>query len=84
MSFLIKKIYKFGIHIYIYICYSEEKNNGKFRKIFRHFVFINYIILYNKTFAKMHYKFYNNYKCHHRNEINNLHIRKNIDLPIKL
>ena len=63
--------------------YSEEKNNI-FRKIFRHFSFINYIILYNKTYTKIHYKSYNNYKCHHRNKINNLPIKKNIELPIKL
>ena len=64
------------INIYIYICYSEKKNNQIFRKIFRHFAFINYMILYNKTYAKIHYKSYNNYKCHHRNKINNLPIKK--------
>ena len=58
------------IYIHIKNFFSEEKNNNRFRKIFRHFVFINYIIFYNKTYAKMHYKSYNNYKCHHRNKIN--------------
>ena len=27
-------------------------------------------------YAKIHYKFYNNYKCHHRNKINVLPIKK--------
>ena len=40
------------IYTYICICYSEKKNNHIFRKIFRHFAFINYIILYNKTYAQ--------------------------------
>ena len=69
-------------YIYIYvmlcyvICYSEEKNNHIFRKIFRHFAFINYIILYDKTYAKIRYKSYNNCKCHHWNKINNLPTKK--------
>ena len=71
------------IYIYIYI-YSEEKNSNIYRKIFRYFAFINYIILYNKNYAKIHYKLYSNYKCHHRNKIRNLPIKKIIDLPIKL
>ena len=50
-------------YTYICICYSEKKNNHIFRKIFRHF-------------GKIHYKSYNNYKCHHRNIINNLSIKK--------
>ena len=54
----------------------QEKHQNIFRKIFRHFTFINYIILYNKTDAKIHNKSYNNYKCHHSNEINNLPIKK--------
>ena len=54
----------------------REKNNHIFRKIFLHFAFINYIILYNKTYAKICYKSYNNHKCHHRNIINNLSIKK--------
>ena len=54
----------------------KEKNSHIFRKIFRHFAFINYIILYNKTYAKICYKSYNNCKCHHRNKINNLTIKK--------
>ena len=37
---------------------------------------INYIILYNKTYAKIYYKSYNNYKCPHRNKTNNLPIKK--------
>ena len=32
----------------------------------------------------MHYKSDNNYKCYHRNKINNLPTKKYIDLPIKL
>ena len=74
-------IYMYIYNIYIFplnIRYSEEKNSNIFRKLFRHFAFIN------KTYAKIHYKSYNNYKCHHRNKINNLPIKKIIDLPIKL
>ena len=56
--------------------YSEGKNNNIFRNIFRHCAFINYIILYNKTYAKIHYKSYNNFKCYHRYKINNLPIKK--------
>ena len=53
------------IYTYIYISCSEEKNNNNiFRKIFRSVAFINDIIFYNKTYVKIHYKFYNNYKCH--------------------
>ena len=58
------------------ICYSEKKNNHIFRKIIRHFAFINYIILYDKTYAKIRYKSYNNYECHHRNKISNLPTKK--------
>ena len=46
--------------------------------IYRHFAFINYIALYNKTYAKIHCKFYNNSKCHHRNKVNNLPIKKSL------
>ena len=56
--------------------FRRKKNNHIFRKTFRHLAFINYIILYNNTYAKICYKSYNNYKCHHRNKINNLHIKK--------
>ena len=67
----------------IYTSYSEEKKNNIFRKIFRHFTFINYIILNNKTSAKIHYKSYNDYKCQHRKKTNKLPIKKIIGLPIK-
>ena len=53
-----------------------RKKNYIFRKIFRHFIFINYIISYNKTYAKIRCKSYNNYKCHNRNKINKLSIKK--------
>ena len=56
--------------------YSEGKSNNIFRNMFRHCAFINYIILYNKTYAKIHYKSYNNYKCYYRNKINHLPIKK--------
>ena len=56
--------------------FREKKNNHIFRKLFRRFAFINYIFLYNKTYAKIRYKSYNNYKCHHRNIIDNLSIKK--------
>ena len=68
----------FGLMFNLFSCFQlfREKNNHIFRKIFQHFVFSNYIILYNKTYAKICYKSYNNYKCHHRNKINNLPIKK--------
>ena len=50
--------------MYVYIRHSEEK-------ITTYFAFINYIILYNKIYAKIHYNSNNNYKGHHRNKINN-------------
>ena len=57
-------------------CENMDCENNIFHKIFQHFAFINYIILYNNTYANIHYKFYNNYKCHHRNKTNNLPIKK--------
>ena len=54
----------------------KKNNNSICRKIFRPFGFISYIIFYNKSYARKHYNFYNNYKCHHRNKINNLPIKK--------
>ena len=42
------------IYIYIYIRHSEEKKNNIYREIFQHFAFINYIILYDKAYAKIH------------------------------
>ena len=62
-------IHIYTIYIYIY-SYSEEKNNNTFRKIFRHFAFINYTLLRNETYAEIQFKSYNNYKCCHRNKIN--------------
>ena len=58
----------YTLSLNLYISYSEKKNNI-FHKIFQPFAFINYIILYNKNYAKIHYEFYNYYKCHHRNKI---------------
>ena len=63
------KVKQFSI-FNIYISYSEEKSNNIFRKIFRHFSFINYIILYNNTYTKIQYKSYNDYKCHNRYILN--------------
>ena len=54
----------------------REKKQTICRKIFRHFAFTNYIILYHKTYAKIRDKSYNNYKCHHRNKTSNLPIKK--------
>ena len=67
------------LYIYIYLVRSSEKKTTTFRKIFRHFAFINYINLYNKTYAKIHYKYYNNYKCYHRDKTNKLPVTKIID-----
>ena len=47
-----------------------------------YFGFTSYIILYNKTYAKIHYKSYNNYKYDHRNKINNLPIEKILNYPL--
>ena len=59
------------------VCVIQRKETTTyFCKIFRHFAFSNYIILYNKTYARVRYKSYNNYKCYHWNKINNLSIKK--------